>query len=429
MLDIKFIRENKEKVIISLKKKNCNIDIEKLISLDKKRRKLIQSSEELKAEQNEASKKISKLTGDEKQNAIKKMSELKERLSVLENDLNAAQEDIDSLMRQIPNLPFDDVPEGINETENVVLREVGEKPDFSLFEPKDYLAIAQNLDIIDVERASKVSGSRFGYLKNEAALLEFALVQMAFSVLIPEGFKAIVPPVMIKKEMMRGMGYADTPEDEEERYYFEKDETYLVGTSEQSVGPMHAGEILNEKDLPIRYAAFSSCFRREAGSYGKDTKGILRVHQFDKVEMFSFCRPAASYAEHDLFLKMEEKLIQALKIPYRVVQLCTGDLSRPSASTIDIEAWLPGQNEGKGLYREVSSTSSTTDFQSRRLNIKYRDSLGKVNFVHNINGTGFAIGRIIIAIIENYQTSDGFVNIPDALKPWMHGVEVIKRAS
>ena len=429
MLDIKFIRENKEKVIISLKKKNCNIDIEKLISLDKKRRKLIQSSEELKAEQNEASKKISKLTGDEKQDAIEKMSELKEKLSVLENDLNAAQEDIDSLMRQIPNLPFDDVPEGINETENVVLREVGEKPDFSLFEPKDYLAIAQNLDIIDVERAGKVSGSRFGYLKNEAALLEFALVQMAFSVLIPEGFKAIVPPVMIKKEMMQGMGYADTPEDEEERYYFEKDETYLVGTSEQSVGPMHAGEILNEKDLPIRYAAFSSCFRREAGSYGKDTKGILRVHQFDKVEMFSFCRSADSRAEHDLFLKMEEKLMQALKIPYRVVQLCTGDLSRPSASTIDIEAWLPGQNEGKGLYREVSSTSSTTDFQSRRLNIKYRDSLGKVNFVHNINGTGFAIGRIIIAIIENYQTSDGFVNIPDALKPWMHGVEIIKRAS
>ena len=429
MLDIKYIRENKEKVMADLKKKKCNIDIGKLIDLDKKRRELIQVSEELKAEQNEASKKIAKLTGDEKQNSIKKMSELKEKLSVLENDLNAVQEEFDLLMLKIPNLPFDDVPEGKDEKDNVVLREVGEKPDFSLFKPKDYLAIAQNLDIIDVERAGKVSGSRFGYLKNEAALLEFALIQLVYSMLVPEGFKAIVPPVMIKREMMQGMGYVDTPEDEEERYYFEKDKVYLVGTSEQSIGPIHSGEILNEKDLPIRYAAFSSCFRREAGSYGKDTKGILRVHQFDKVEMFSFCLPTDSRDEHALFLKMEEKLMQALKIPYRVVQLCMGDLSRPSASTIDIEAWLPGQNEGKGLYREVSSTSNTTDFQSRRLNIKYRDSLGKVNFVHNINGTGFAIGRIIIAIIENYQTSDGFVNIPDTLKPWMHGVEVIKRAS
>jgi len=271
------------------------------------------------------------------------------------------------------------------------------------------------------------TGSRFGYLKNEAALLEFALTQLAFSVLLPQGFKPIVPPVMIKKEMMQGMGYVDTPEDEEERYYFEKDKLYLVGTSEQSVGPMHSGEILCEKDLPVRYAAFSSCFRREAGSYGKDTKGILRVHQFDKVEMFSFCRPDDSRDEHALFLKMEEKLMQALKIPYRVVQLCAGDLSRPSATTIDIETWLPGQNEGKGLYREVSSTSNTTDFQSRRLNVKYRDASGKTNFVHNVNGTGAAIGRMIIAIIENYQTPDGFVKIPEVLKPWMHGIEIIKR--
>ncbi len=427
MLDLKFIRENKDEVIKSLEKKKCRIDIDKLISLDQSRRKLIQDSEELKAEQNEASKKIAKLAGDEKQGEIKKMSELKEKLSLLENNLNIAQDEIDSLMRQIPNPPFDDVPEGINETENVVLREVGEKPNSSLFKPKDYLTIAQDLGIIDVERAGKVSGSRFGYLKNEAAFLEFALVQLAFSTMLPEGFKPIIPPVMIKKEMMQGMGYADTPEDEEERYYFEKDKLYLVGTSEQSVGPMHSGEIFSEKDLPIRYAAFSSCFRREAGSYGKDTKGILRVHQFDKVEMFSFCRPDDSRDEHALFLKMEEKLMQALKIPYRVVQLCAGDLSRPSATTIDIEAWLPGQNEGNGLYREVSSASNTTDFQSRRLNTKYRDSQNKVSFVHNVNGTGFAIGRIIIAIIENYQTAEGFVNIPEALKPWMHGIEIIKR--
>ena len=427
MIDIKYIRDNKESVIDGLRKKKCRIDIGKLIDLDEKRRELIQRSEYLKAEQNEASKKIAKLSGAEKKDEIEKMSALKEKLSVMEDDLSGIQEEISELTRLVPNLPQDDVPEGKDEKDNVVLRKVGDKPDFSSFKPKDYLAIAQDLDIIDVERAGIVSGSRFGYLKNEAALLEFALTQLAFSVLLPQGFKPIVPPVMIKKEMMQGMGYVDTPEDEEERYYFEKDKLYLVGTSEQSVGPMHSGEILCEKDLPVRYAAFSSCFRREAGSYGKDTKGILRVHQFDKVEMFSFCRPDDSRDEHALFLKMEEKLMQSLKIPYRVAQLCTGDLSRPSATTIDIEAWLPGQNEGKGLYREVSSTSNTTDFQSRRLNVKYRDASGKTNFVHNVNGTGVVIGRMIIAIIENYQTAEGFVNIPDALKPWMHGIEIIKR--
>ena len=427
MIDIKYIRDNKESVIDGLRKKKCRIDIGKLIDLDEKRRELIQRSEYLKAEQNEASKKIAKLSGAEKKDEIEKMSALKEKLSVMEDDLSGIQEEISELTRLVPNLPQDDVPEGKDEKDNVVLRKVGDKPDFSSFKPKDYLAIAQDLDIIDVERAGIVSGSRFGYLKNEAALLEFALTQLAFSVLLPQGFKPIVPPVMIKKEMMQGMGYADTPEDEEERYYFEKDKLYLVGTSEQSVGPIHSGEILSEKDLPVRYAAFSSCFRREAGSYGKDTKGILRVHQFDKVEMFSFCRPDDSRDEHALFLKMEEKLMQSLKIPYRVAQLCTGDLSRPSATTIDIETWLPGQNEGKGLYREVSSTSNTTDFQSRRLNVKYRDASGKTNFVHNVNGTGAAIGRMIIAIIENYQTPDGFVKIPEVLKPWMHGIEIIKR--
>ena len=426
MLDIKYIRDNKESAMDGLRKKKCKADIGKLIDLDEKRRELIQRSEHLKAEQNEASKKIAKLFGAEKKDEIEKMSALKEKLSAIEDDLSGIQEEISELMRLIPNLPQDDVPEGKDEKDNVVLREVGDKTKFG-FAPKDYLTIAQNLDIIDVERAGIVSGSRFGYLKNEAALLEFALTQLAFSVLLPQGFKPIVPPVMIKKEMMQGMGYVDTPEDEEERYYFEKDKLYLVGTSEQSVGPMHSGEILCEKDLPVRYAAFSSCFRREAGSYGKDTKGILRVHQFDKVEMFSFCRPDDSRDEHALFLKMEEKLMQALKIPYRVVQLCAGDLSRPSATTIDIETWLPGQNEGKGLYREVSSTSNTTDFQSRRLNVKYRDASGKTNFVHNVNGTGAAIGRMIIAIIENYQTPDGFVKIPEVLKPWMHGIEIIKR--
>lgn len=426
MLNIKFIRENKEQIIEGLKAKKCLINIDELIDLDQARRKLIQDSEKIKAEQNEASKKIAKLPDAEKKTAVKKMSELKTKFATLESELKEIQEKIDLIILQMPNLPLEDVPIGKDESENVVLREIGEKPKFD-FELKNYLEIARSLDIIDMERAGKVSGSRFGYLKNEAALLEFALIQLAFSHLILNDFRPVVPPVMIKKQMMQGMGYTDTPEDEEERYFFEKDNLYLVGTSEQSVGPMHAGEILNDKELPLRYAAFSSCFRREAGSYGKDTKGILRVHQFDKIEMFSNCRPENSREEHALFLKIEEELMQMLKIPYRVMQLCTGDISRPSASTIDIEAWLPGQNNGKGEYREVSSTSNTTDFQARRLNIRHRNGSGKINFVHNINGTGFAIGRIIIAIIENNQTKEGWVEIPEILLPWMHGAKLIKR--
>ena len=320
-------------------------------------------------------------------------------------------------------MPDDDVPEGKDESEKVVLREEGGRPKFK-FQPKDYLEIAQNLDLIDVERAGKVSGTRFGYLKREAALLEFALVRLAFEALAKEGFIPVVPPVLIKTESMRGMGYIDTEADKEERYSLEKDNLYLVGTSEQSIGPMHKDEILEEKELPKRYAAFSTCFRREAGSYGKDTKGILRVHQFDKVEMFSFCKPEDSKKEHQFLLSMEEKLMRLLKLPYRVVRLCAGDLSRPSAATFDIEAWMPGQDE----YRETHSTSDTTDFQARRLNIRYKNpKTGKNEFVHTLNGTAFAVGRMIIAILENCQQADGSVKIPEVLQKHMGGLKVIKK--
>ncbi|MFH1253795.1 MAG: serine--tRNA ligase, partial [Candidatus Uhrbacteria bacterium] len=281
------------------------------------------------------------------------------------------------------------------------------------FEPKDYMTIAEKLDLIDVKRAAKVSGTRFGYLKGEVALLEFALINLALDVLSKEHFIPVIPPVMIKTEMMEAMGYLDTAADRAERYFLDKDNLILVGTSEQSIGPMYQGEILEEKDLPRRYVAFSSCFREEAGAYGKDTKGILRVHQFDKVEMFSICQPEKSKEEHQFLLKMEEKLMQSLKLPYQVVQLCTGDLARPSASTIDIETWMPGQGE----YRETHSTSNCTDFQARRLNIRYRSKQG-VEFVHTLNGTAFAIGRTLIAIIENYQQKDGSVKVPKALQKY-----------
>ncbi len=419
MLDIKFIRENPEKVKEGLRKKRVKTDVGRLLELDEKKRNLIREMDELRAEQNKLS--SEEAAKDEKNREAAK--KLKSEIEDLEYTFREVSDDFDKLMGELPNLPLGDVPEGKDESENVVLREEGERPKFK-FQPKDYLEIAQNLDLIDIERAGKVSGTRFGYLKNEAVLLEFALVQLAFEVLIKEGFIPVVPPVLIKPESMREMGYIDTEADKEERYFLEKDNLYLVGTSEQSIGPMHKGEILEEKELPKRYAAFSTCFRREAGSYGKDTKGILRVHQFDKVEMFGFCKPEDSKKEHQSLLSMEEKLMQVLKLPYRVVQLCAGDLSRPSAATYDVEAWMPGQNE----YRETHSTSNTTDFQARRLNIRYKNSkTGKNDFVHTLNGTAFAVGRMIIAILENCQQADGSVEIPEVLQKYMGGLKIIEK--
>jgi len=428
MLDIKFIRQNPDAVKEGCRKKQVEVDVDKLLEVDKKRREVLQALEDMRAQKNKASKKISETKGGkEKQKIILQMRELDKNSDRLTENSKKLDEEFKKLMLQIPNLPFDDVPVGRDERDNVVLREVGEKLKFDLpagrqgFQPKDYLEIAENLDLIDVKRAAKTSGTRFGFLKREAALMEFAIINFVFENLLGEDFIPIVPPVMIKPEMMRGMGYVERGG--EEIYFVEKDNLYLIGTAEQIIGPMHADETLEEKELPKRYAGFSSCFRREAGSYGKDTKGILRVHQFDKVEMFIFCQPEESKKEHQLLLSIEEKLMQALKLPYRVIQICTGDLGDPAAAKYDIEAWLPSENR----YRETHSTSNCTDFQARRLNIRYRDKSGKLNFVHTINGTAFAIGRILIAIIENYQQRDGSILIPPVLQPYLNGLKKIER--
>ena len=398
MLDIKFIRQNPEKVKEGIEKKGIKVDIDRLLELDEKRRGYLQKIEALKAEQN-------KLGKDD----IEEGREIKTRIKMIEPELADVDKELEILMRQIPNLPLPEVPVGKDEKDNVVLREWGKKPKFG-FKPKDYLEIAEPLDLIDVKRAANASGTRFGYLKGSAALLEIALVNLAFDVLGKEKFIPVIPPVMLKPEMMEAMGY--TERGSEEIYYIEKDKLYLVGTSEQSIGAMHSGEILDERMLPLRYVGFSTCFRREAGAYGKDTRGILRVHQFDKAEMFSFCHPNKSKEEHRFFLKMEEKLMQQLNLPYRVVNICTGDLGDPAAAKYDIEAWMPGQN----CYRETHSTSSCTDYQARRLNIRYRDSkTKKLEFVHTLNGTAFAIGRMLIAIIENYQQKDGSILVPKVL--------------
>ncbi len=414
MLDINFIRENVEKVKKACVDKNILCDIDKLLELDKKKRELIVKSENLKAEQNKISR-----GGVRDEATIAKARGLKEEFRKIEPEMETTEIELKKMLAQVPNIPFNDVPVGKDDSQNVVARKVGKLPKFS-FEPKDYLTIGENLGIIDVQRAAKVAGARFGYLKGAAVLLEFGLVKLAMDTLQKKNFMPVLPPVMLKEEMATGTGYFEAT-DKDEAYYFEKDKMYLVGTSEQSLVAMHADEILDEKDLPLRYAGFSTCFRREAGSYGKDTKGILRVHQFDKAEMVIFSTPEQSKKEHAMILALEEQLMKALKLPYQVINICTGDMGRPAAAKHDIEAWIPMENK----YRETHSNSNCTDYQARRLNIKYRDKAGKVNFVHTLNGTAFAIGRIIIAIIENYQQKDGSVKVPLVLQKYT-GLKIIK---
>ncbi|MFC1630222.1 serine--tRNA ligase [Patescibacteria group bacterium] len=404
MLDIKFIRQNPDKVKEGIKNKGANPGIiDEILELDEKRREYIKSTENLKAEQK-------KLGKDNIEEAKKKKVEL----MGIAPSLQGVEKKYTKLMLQLPNLPLDDVPIGKDENSNVVVKTVGKKPQFS-FKPKDYLKIAEHFDLIDIPRAAKISGTRFGFIKKEAALLEFALINFAFDNLAKEGFTPIIPPVMIKSEMAQGMGYLEQTDDED-AYFLPKDNLYLIGTSEQSIGSMHANEVFQEKELPKRYIGFSTCFRREAGSYGKDTKGIMRVHQFDKVEMFSFCHPKESAKEHEFLLSMEEKLMKGLKIPYQILKMCTGDLGTPAASKYDIEAWIPSENR----YRETHSASNCTDFQARRLNIRYRDSkTNKLEFVHTLNGTAIPIPRPLIAILENYQKKDGSIEMPKSLQKYL----------
>lgn len=413
MLDIKLIRENPNKVKQACKNKQVKVDIGRLLKVDKERREIQTELEKIFAQKNKASKEISKAKDKkEKQKIISEMQKIDKKGDKLKENLKKIDKEFEILMYQVPNIVLDDVPVGKSESDNVVMRKVGEKTKFD-FNSKDYLEIAEKLDLIDVKRAAKVSGTRFGYLKNQAVLLEFALINFTFENLIKKGFIPVIPPVMIKSDKIRGMGYLEQS-DVEEAYYLPKDDLFLAGTAEQPIGTMHADEIFEEKNLAKRYLGFSSCFRREAGSYGKDTKGIFRVHQFDKIEMFSFCHPDKSVQEHKFILSLEEKLMKLLKIPYQVIHICTADLGNPAVAKYDIEAWIPSEQR----YRETHSTSNCTDFQARRLNIRYRDKNNKLKFVHTLNGTGFAIGRTIIAIIENYQRKDGSVKVPEVLQKY-----------
>ena len=423
MIDIKEILKKPEYFQEACRKKGVAIDLYELIEKKNLQNKLIKERDDLKHKLKVKSK--SKITDKEKE----ELKKIKILIKELDEKIKALDKEIFEIIRKIPNPPFDWVPVGKDENDNVVLKEVGEKTKFD-FEPKDYLTIAQDLDLIDVKRAAKVSGSRFGYLKNQLAILEFALVNFVLDELtnketvekiiksinldLPaKTFIPIVPPVMIKPEIMWGLGYID--DGDIEVFKIPEDNLVLVGTAEHSIVPYFKDEILNEKDMPIRFIGFSTCFRREAGSYGKDVRGILRVHQFDKLEMVSFTLPEKSIEEHKFLLGVEEYLMQKLKIPYRVIHICTGDLGAPAAEKFDIEAWIPSENR----YRETHSCSNTTDFQARRLNIRVKRK-NKLEFVHILNGTAFAIGRTLIAIIENYQTKDGRIKVPEVLTKYVN---------
>jgi seryl-tRNA synthetase len=412
MLDLKYIRENEKLVQKAIGAKGVKADIGELLELDDARRKLQTIADELRSKQKS-------FTADNRDEAKAAKVQLKE----VEVRLEHASELLDARLKELPNLPRPDVKVGKSETDNEVLRTVGKPPKFD-FKPKDYLELAKLHDLVDMERAGKVSGSRFGYLKNEVALLEVALLQYGLSVTLRHGFTPVIPPVFVNEKAMSAMGYLEHG-GEEETYHFEKDGLYLVGTSEQSVGPMHMDETFGPNELPRRYVAFSTCFRREAGSYGKDTKGILRVHQFDKLEMVVLTTPEESDAEHEKLLAIEEELMQALKLPYQVIKMCSADLGDPAARKYDIEAWIPSE----GKYRETHSCSTTTDFQSRRLNIRFKRPDGKPEFVHMLNGTVFSMNRPIIAILENYQQADGTIAIPEVLQPFMGGQKVIGKAA
>ena len=401
MLDINYILENKAKVKKGVEDKGYDPKIvERLLKVDETRRQLITDIEKLRAERN-------KLTKED----IQKGKKIKETLRRLEPDLKAVEEEFKKILYQIPNLPAKDVHAGKDELDNKEIKKWGEIPKFS-FKIKSHFELGEDLDLVDTKRAGKVSGARFSYLKNEAVMLEFALINFAFEILLKEGFSPVIPPALISLDSMKAMGYLEN-EGIGEMYVLEKDKLVLVGTAEQSIGPMHKDEVLNEKDLPKRYVGFSPCFRREAGSYGKDTKGILRVHQFNKVEMFSFANPKDSDKEHEYLLSLEEKLMQKLEIPYRVVKMCSGDLGDPATRKYDIEAWFPSEKK----YRETHSSSICTDYQSRRLNIKYRKKVGGLDFVHTLNGTAFS-ERPILAILENYQQKDGCVLVPKVLQKY-----------
>ncbi len=419
MIDITLLRNDPQKIAESLARRGIELDLDELVDLDEQIRKTRHAAETVRSEQKEAGQRIAQLSGDEKAEAIAAVSDLADRYKTLSAEADRLQESFDVTWIALPNLVDPTAADGMTDEDNVEIKRVGEPRDFE-FEIAAHDALGSSLDIIDTVRGTKVSGSRFGYLKGKAVMLELSLVRFAMDRLTEAGFTPMAPPVLVREEALVGTGFF--PGDREQVYAIPEDDLYLVGTSEVPLAAYHMDEILDLDDLPIRYAGFSTCFRREAGTYGKDTAGIFRVHQFDKVEMFAFVLPDASVEEHDRLLGIEESLVQALEVPYRVVNVAAGDLGASAAKKYDIEAWYPSQ----GTYREITSCSNTTDYQARRLKVRARTEAGNET-IHTLNGTAVAVGRTILTIIENHQQADGSVIIPEALRPYT-GFDVIEPA-
>ena len=404
MLDPAILKDNLEVLVSNISRRNLEIDVNHLISLNDERKSLRFNAEQKRSQQKELGKQIANADENEKEDLLNKASELSNEVKLLFEQVDKKDEEFQNLWVKIPNLISKTSPDGKSDEDNLEIKKVGNIKEIP--NPKDHLEIASKLNLIDVEKASEVSGSRFAYLFGDLVKIEFNLVSWALNKLSEKGFTPTVPPVLVRENALYGTGFF--PDDAEQVYEIPNDDLYLVGTSEVPLAALHTNEIINMEDLPIRYAGFSTCFRREAGTYGKDTTGIFRVHQFDKVEMFSFCNPEKSEEEHEFILSVEEELLQSLEIPYRVVDVCAGDLGASAAKKYDIEAWIPSQN----TFREVTSCSNTTSFQARRLNIRAK-SEGETSILHTLNGTAIAVGRILIALIENNQTEDGKVEFSD----------------
>lgn len=430
MLDIRYIRENADRVKEFTAQKNYSADIDELLRLDEERRNLTGRADVLRAERNAANPKGERPTPEQIENGKR----LKEEIATLDTQLKTIDDDYLTILKKVPNVPEADVPVGASEDENIVAKEVGEPTQFT-FTPQTHYALGETRGWIDKERASKVAGSRFAYIKGDLVKLQLAIVQFVIDTLSDEKklkeivdgagltvstkpFTPVLPPLMIRTDLYDAM---DRLEPRDDRYKLEGDDLWLQGSAEHVLGSMHADEIFAEADLPVRYLGYATSFRREAGTYGKDTEGILRMHQFDKLEMESFTTKEQGRDEHFLFVAIQEYLLSALGLPYRVIQKCTADIGKPNARGIDMETWMPGQD----TYRETHTADYMSDYQARRLQTRVRRDDGTVELIHTNDATAFALGRIMIAIIENFQTEDGHVVVPEVLRPYIAGRETL----
>ncbi len=429
MLDLAWIRAHADEVRRGAERKGIAFDVDALLALDEERREVIQLQEQAKAEQNALGKQVATLSGDSKQVALARLKQIKESVKGHTGRLQPLQAEIETLLYACPNPPADDVPDGKDDSANVELRTWGEKPTFA-FEPKDHVALMQDQDWLEIDRAGKLGGSRSYVLKGDAVLLEQAVLRMAMDLIVGRGYTMLSVPVIVKEWALRGTAYF--PGAEEQTYRIanptaDDEDFWLVGTSEVSVTALHGGEILDHEQLPLKYAGISPCFRREAGTYGRDTRGVYRVHQFNKVEqvVIDVSDDAKSRAHHAAILENAEAMLQLLELPYRVVAVSAGDMGRGARFKYDLEAWMPG----RGDWGETHSATRFREYQARRLGLRYRDAEGKVRHCHTLNNTVIASPRVLIALLETHQQADGTIRVPEALRPHLQGREVLGTAS